>query len=209
MANSSHEIGISKVVASYHLSPDGYPAGGGDEVYGGTATSPFGYAGQYTDSESGLQYLRAWYYDPGTAQFLTVDPLVGVTGQPYSYAGDNALNAIDPLGADVFGVGGWVHHHEQGVIVGTVVVGVGVAAAARIVATDGICAAVTPEDVADAGATAARWSEAAPCETGYTRRGETSGLRSRIMAHRASNESRQVDQLAIPRSQWWRVPVPS
>jgi RHS repeat-associated protein len=26
------------------------------------------------DAESGLQYLRARYYDPATAQFLTRDP---------------------------------------------------------------------------------------------------------------------------------------
>jgi len=37
----------------------------------GTRT-PFGYAGQYTDAESSLQYLRARYYDPDTQQFLTV-----------------------------------------------------------------------------------------------------------------------------------------
>ena len=32
------------------------------------------YAGQYTDPATGLQYLRARYYDPATQQFLTVDP---------------------------------------------------------------------------------------------------------------------------------------
>jgi len=45
----------------------------------GAATTPFGFAGQYTDSESGLQYLRARYYDPSTEQFLTIDPLQSVT----------------------------------------------------------------------------------------------------------------------------------
>ncbi|MBA2682186.1 MAG: RHS repeat-associated core domain-containing protein, partial [Ktedonobacteraceae bacterium] len=40
----------------------------------GTLT-PFGYAGQYSDAATGLQYLRARYYDPATQQFLTVDPL--------------------------------------------------------------------------------------------------------------------------------------
>ncbi len=33
----------------------------------GTATAPFGYAGQYTDDESGLEYLRARYYDPAAS----------------------------------------------------------------------------------------------------------------------------------------------
>ena len=34
------------------------------------ASTPFGYAGQYSDAESGFQYLRARYYDSATAQFL-------------------------------------------------------------------------------------------------------------------------------------------
>ena len=38
------------------------------------------------------------YYDPITAQFLSVDPLVDQTGQPYSYAGDNPINGSDPVG---------------------------------------------------------------------------------------------------------------
>jgi len=40
------------------------------------------------------------YYDPSTAQFLSIDPLVGITGAPYSYAGDNPLDGTDPLGLD-------------------------------------------------------------------------------------------------------------
>jgi RHS repeat-associated protein len=56
------------------------------------------YAGQYRDDESGLYYLRARYYDPGTAQFLTVDPAVATTAQPYGYVGDNPVNATDPTG---------------------------------------------------------------------------------------------------------------
>jgi RHS repeat-associated protein len=64
----------------------------------GSVTNPFQYAGQYTDGESGLQYLRARYYDPNTQQFLTVDPMADQTGQPYGYAGDNPVNAVDPAG---------------------------------------------------------------------------------------------------------------
>ncbi|MGI8826179.1 MAG: RHS repeat-associated core domain-containing protein [Chloroflexota bacterium] len=65
----------------------------------GSVANPFKYAGQYTDAESGLQYLRARYYDPGTQQFLTADPLTAETGQPYVYVGDNPINAVDPNGA--------------------------------------------------------------------------------------------------------------
>jgi RHS repeat-associated protein len=59
----------------------------------------FGYAGQWTDP-TGLVYLRARYYDPATAQFLSVDPLVDTTGDPYGYAGGNPLQNTDPLGLD-------------------------------------------------------------------------------------------------------------
>ena len=52
------------------------------------------------DPQTGLQYLRARYYDPGTAQFLTRDPLAQLTRQPYAYAGDNPLNGADPTGLD-------------------------------------------------------------------------------------------------------------
>ena len=45
------------------------------------------------------------YYDPTTAQFLSQDPLVAVTGQPYQYAGDDPVNESDPGGLD-WDVGG-------------------------------------------------------------------------------------------------------
>ena len=64
----------------------------------GTASNPFGYAGQYADAESGLIYLRARYYDPSSGQFVTRDPIVGITGQPYAYANDDPINNIDPTG---------------------------------------------------------------------------------------------------------------
>jgi uncharacterized protein RhaS with RHS repeats len=38
------------------------------------------------------------YYDPNTGQFVTVDPDVDETGQPYAYAGGDPANASDPLG---------------------------------------------------------------------------------------------------------------
>jgi hypothetical protein len=42
--------------------------------------------------------LLGRYYDPSTDQFLSVDPDVGATGQPYSYTGDDPVNGSDPLG---------------------------------------------------------------------------------------------------------------
>ncbi len=38
------------------------------------------------------------YYDPGSGQFFTVDPMVQETGQPYVYTGDDPVNGVDPNG---------------------------------------------------------------------------------------------------------------
>lgn len=75
-----------------------YTPYGATEEHTGTTTTPFGYDGQYTSSDTGLIYLRARVYDPSTAQFLTVDPLEATTDAPYTYAGDNPVNGTDPTG---------------------------------------------------------------------------------------------------------------
>lgn len=73
------------------------------DPYGNLTTSsgtlsPLGFAGEYTDAETGFVYLRARYYDPATGQFLSRDPLTAITGAPYSYVYGNPLNGTDPLG---------------------------------------------------------------------------------------------------------------
>ncbi|WP_258059652.1 RHS repeat-associated core domain-containing protein [Rathayibacter rathayi] len=50
-----------------------------------------------------MEWLGHRTYDPGTRGFLTVDPLEAVTGagwsgNPYSYAGNDPLHAVDPTG---------------------------------------------------------------------------------------------------------------
>jgi RHS repeat-associated protein len=75
-----------------------YTPYGALEASTGSTTTPLGFAGQYTESRSGLQFLRARFYDPATGQFLTRDPLTMITGQPYSYGLDNPLNTTDPSG---------------------------------------------------------------------------------------------------------------
>jgi RHS repeat-associated protein len=82
-----------KTTASFSYTPYG-----GLEGTTGTATTPLGFGGQYTDAETGLQYLRARFYDPATGQFLTRDPIEKQTRQPYSYALDNPLNRVDAAG---------------------------------------------------------------------------------------------------------------
>jgi RHS repeat-associated protein len=64
----------------------------------GTAITPFLYAGQYQDPATGFYYLRSRWYDPVTAQFLTIDPAVSQTQAPYTYTSDSPLNTTDPEG---------------------------------------------------------------------------------------------------------------
>jgi len=69
----------------------------------GTLTNPMRFAGQYQDSESGLYYLRARYYDSATGQFLSFDPAAFATRQPYAYVANNPLNDSDPSGLMTLG----------------------------------------------------------------------------------------------------------
>jgi len=81
------------VTGTYEYADYGY-----QNTHTGTGTTPLGYAGQYTDPETGFQYLRARYYDPGTGNFLTRDPINPITRHPYSYTEANPLNTTDPTG---------------------------------------------------------------------------------------------------------------
>ena len=81
------------VVGSY-----AYSTYGSTLSHTGTSSTPIGFAGAYTDAESGFLYLVNRYYDPVTDQFLSVDPDVIDSGQPYTFTGDDPLNATDPLG---------------------------------------------------------------------------------------------------------------
>ena len=60
-------------------------------------STPFGFEGGYTDA-TGLVYLVHRYYDPVTAQFLSVDPAVDKTGTPYAFTGGDPVNGSDPTG---------------------------------------------------------------------------------------------------------------
>ena len=75
-----------------------YDPYGGTKTHTGVGVGVLLFAGQHLDTESGLYYLRARYYDPGTAGFLSVDPLAAGTRDRYGYTGGNPLNATDPTG---------------------------------------------------------------------------------------------------------------
>jgi RHS repeat-associated protein len=83
-----------------------YDSYGNQTGQAGTATTPLGYDGQYTSSDTGLIYLRARTYDPATAQFVSVDPAVSLTRAPYNYSGDNPVNHGDATGLSAEGVEG-------------------------------------------------------------------------------------------------------
>jgi RHS repeat-associated protein len=75
-----------------------YDAWGNPQSPGGlTTTTPFGYAGGYTDPD-GLLYLINRYYDPQTGQFTALDPEVDQTQAPYAYTDGNPVSETDPTG---------------------------------------------------------------------------------------------------------------
>jgi RHS repeat-associated protein len=60
------------------------------------------YSGEQTD-QTGLQYLRARYYDPRTGRFNRLDPFAGITSDPlslhkYTYAHNDPVSGHDPTG---------------------------------------------------------------------------------------------------------------
>ena len=68
----------------------------------GTSGNEFKFAGEQTDA-SGLQYLRARYYEPRAGRFLSRDPLAarpGWGGHVYVYGGSNPVNLTDATGLE-------------------------------------------------------------------------------------------------------------
>ncbi|HNM20215.1 MAG TPA: RHS repeat-associated core domain-containing protein, partial [Nitrospira sp.] len=70
----------------------------------GTVEQPYTYTGREYDSESGLYFYRARYYDAGMGRFLQKDP-VGLRGgiNIYRYASNNPAKWRDPVGLWDFG----------------------------------------------------------------------------------------------------------
>ena len=63
----------------------------------GSLVNPFQYTARESDSETGLYYYRARYYDPNAGRFLSEDPIEFVGGiNLYRYAVNNPTNLEDP-----------------------------------------------------------------------------------------------------------------
>ena len=90
------------VAATFSYDPYGNLTG-----HTGTTDTPLRWNGQYQDTDTALYYLRARYYDPTTAQFLTRDLLAALTANPYGYADANPLLFVDPLGLDWWNPAPW------------------------------------------------------------------------------------------------------
>ena len=63
----------------------------------------FAYGGESYNPNTGLEYLRARYYDTGNGNFLTEDTYLGnltdpLTQNRYSYVKNNPVNYVDPSG---------------------------------------------------------------------------------------------------------------
>ena len=71
----------------------------------GTTPNNYLYRGEQYDSDLGLYYLRARYYNPATGRFMSRDPEDGNPYDPkslhkYLYSGGDPVNAVDPTGRD-------------------------------------------------------------------------------------------------------------
>ncbi len=80
-----------------------YDAFGAPRSRLGNSPTEFTFTGEQVDFESGLQFLRARYYDPLTGRFLSRDPMSGAemnpqTLNPYVYVENRSPNLVDPGG---------------------------------------------------------------------------------------------------------------
>jgi RHS repeat-associated protein len=93
-----HVVGLvnssNQVVNSYEYEPFGVTLAQTEQV-----VQPFKYSAREQDTERGLYFMRARYYDPQLARFLSEDP-IGLAGgiNPFAYVGNDPVNATDPYG---------------------------------------------------------------------------------------------------------------
>ncbi len=88
--------GAGAVSANYHYSPWGEASGAGE-------LPAYGYNAEEATAAAGLQYLRARWYDPGSAAFASRDAYLGRAAEPsslnrYAYAEGNPVGWADPTG---------------------------------------------------------------------------------------------------------------
>ena len=81
----------------------------GNVLYPTSGAPNFGFAGRsrYYADATGLDYLKARYYDPADGRFISRDP-AGYRGGPnlYAYVWNNPANSVDPSGRLESHIGG-------------------------------------------------------------------------------------------------------
>jgi RHS repeat-associated protein len=71
----------------------------GKTTSNGASTNPFKYTGRDFDSETGLYYYRARYYNSMIGRFISEDPISFIAGiNFYGYAANAPLRFVDPTG---------------------------------------------------------------------------------------------------------------
>jgi RHS repeat-associated protein len=76
---------------------------GQEMVHTNTCPQNYKFTGYERDSETGLDYARARFYNPRLGRFMSSDPLGGDLGDPqsqdgYSYVRNSTTGFVDPLG---------------------------------------------------------------------------------------------------------------
>ena len=87
-----------------------YDAYGGVIDHQGTFGNSFQFAGEQRDSSTGLDYLRARYYDSSLGRFVSADAYSGSMNDPtslhnYQYANSNPNRYTDPTGYSSWSMG--------------------------------------------------------------------------------------------------------
>lgn len=90
--------GAGQILNSYTYDMWGAPVTTNESI-----PQPFRYSGELWDSSTGLQYLRARWYDPSMGRFINEDTYEGDITNPlslnlYTYVSNNPLRYTDPSG---------------------------------------------------------------------------------------------------------------
>ena len=75
-----------------------YPPFGEAQSFSNGAATPLQYNGTFTELWTGFVYDQARWYDPSTGQFLSQDPEVDQTLQPYAFANDDPVAGVGGQG---------------------------------------------------------------------------------------------------------------